>query len=728
VRHWSLLVQVAVQLLAGTFPLAAQTGTSVTLCATCHPKIAETFARTGMARSFYRPKLFDPARYYHEPSATWYAMEQRGDRYIQRRWRIGYDGKETDLQESPVDYVMGSGNHVRTFLSRTSRGALVELPLAWYAEKGGHWAMNPGHDQPYALPPRTVAYECMGCHNAYPQIPAGHDEPGSEPLYKGDLPEGIDCQRCHGPGTNHVRAAQMAGTKVEDIRKAILNPARLGRDRQLENCYQCHLETTSQPLPHSIQKYDRPPFSWNPAEPLGNFMIFFDRAKELRADDDFEIAHSAYRLRKSKCFLSSQMTCTTCHNPHDIPRGEEATAHYNGVCAQCHAGALRQQVASRKHTSATDCVSCHMPKRRTADVVNAVMTDHYIQRNPPSRDPVAPLAERHDNSGGHSGGQAVPYYPSPLPQTPDNALYLAVAQGSAPRLAAEILKQKPGHPAFYIELGQKWLTANNPKNAASAFEEAVRREPNSPVALLNLAEALTRSGQQARAFEVLKRGVKAAPDDALLWYQLGVSHSNADHMSESIAALQKATALDPMLADGWNVLGTSLAASGEMTAAEDAFRSGLRAEPDHPDVLGNVAHLLSATGRLPEAEYYFTRAIRIKPDDAEVRVNYAVTLAGLGRFEQAGQQAQAAVKANPNSADAHNFLGTLLQRNNQTEEALREFLEAGRLRPDFGRAHLNAAALLAARGDSAAARSHLQQALRDPDPNVRQRAQQQLRD
>src|SRR2546426_8252782 len=35
---------------------------------------------------------------------------------------------------------MGSGNHVRTYLNRTSRNTLIELPLVWYAEKGGVFA------------------------------------------------------------------------------------------------------------------------------------------------------------------------------------------------------------------------------------------------------------------------------------------------------------------------------------------------------------------------------------------------------------------------------------------------------------------------------------------------------------------------------------------------------------------------------------------------------------
>jgi len=152
-----------------------------------------------------------------------------------------FSGKETEVQESRIDYVMGSGNHVRTFLHQTVRGALIELPLAWYSENGGEWAMNPGHDVDYALPPRAVAYECMACHNSYPKIPAGHDEPGSEPLYAGALPEGIGCERCHGDGANHMRLAG-SGAQVEDIRKAIVNPARLSAARQMEVCMQCHLE------------------------------------------------------------------------------------------------------------------------------------------------------------------------------------------------------------------------------------------------------------------------------------------------------------------------------------------------------------------------------------------------------------------------------------------------------------------------------------------------------
>jgi hypothetical protein len=153
---------------------------------------------------------------------------------------------------------MGSGSHTRTYLHCTASGALQQLPLAWYAENVGYFAMNPGYDKPdQPNARRKISYECMSCHNAVPAIPADHDQLRAEPVFTGVLPEGIDCQRCHGPTENHVRTAQTPGASADAIRAAIVNPARLSADRQLEVCMQCHLETTSFPFPHSILKEGR---------------------------------------------------------------------------------------------------------------------------------------------------------------------------------------------------------------------------------------------------------------------------------------------------------------------------------------------------------------------------------------------------------------------------------------------------------------------------------------
>src|SRR5450432_1634457 len=236
----------ALAFLSAAVLLHGQAGdrTNAKLCAGCHAGIYASYRQTGMGRSFYRPAPGHTVedytrnnRYFHAASDTRYEMLQRDGKYFQRRFQAGYDGKETNVEEKQIDYVMGSGNHARTYLHRAANGGLVELPLAWYAEKGGYWAMNPGYDtlfNPGAG--RAIGYECMFCHNAYPNIPAGQDRFAVEPVYSGELPEGIDCQRCHGATARHIELARTAGSRPADVRRALVNPARLPAEREMEVC------------------------------------------------------------------------------------------------------------------------------------------------------------------------------------------------------------------------------------------------------------------------------------------------------------------------------------------------------------------------------------------------------------------------------------------------------------------------------------------------------------
>ena len=108
-----------------------------------------------MARSFYRlspqnlVEDFKSAKaFYHEASDSYFAMIERGGKYYQRRWQRGFDGQETNVEEKQIDFVLGSGNHARTYLHLDPAGKLTQLPLGWYAERGGFWAMSPNYDQP----------------------------------------------------------------------------------------------------------------------------------------------------------------------------------------------------------------------------------------------------------------------------------------------------------------------------------------------------------------------------------------------------------------------------------------------------------------------------------------------------------------------------------------------------------------------------------------------------
>src|SRR5438270_677543 len=149
-----------------------------TACAACHRGISASYRQTGMGRSFYRlqPETVvedfkQNNTYYHQPSGRHYTMYERGGRYYQRRHQIGPAGRELNIVEKEIHFVLGSGNHARTYLHQTPGGQLVELPVGWYSERGGFWAMNPGYDRPDHMDfRRKIDRECFFCHNAYPRV------------------------------------------------------------------------------------------------------------------------------------------------------------------------------------------------------------------------------------------------------------------------------------------------------------------------------------------------------------------------------------------------------------------------------------------------------------------------------------------------------------------------------------------------------------------------------
>jgi len=723
-QFWPVLTGVLVAALASCSrreavkPVVANEYVDAAVCADCHDDIARTYSKTGMARAFYSPNAASVPNgkpYFHRASGTWYQIVAKDGGWYQRWWQTGPKGEQENVGESKIDYVMGSGNHVRSYLHRTARDTLILLPLAWYAEKGGSWALNPGFDM--SEPPvRKIGYDCMFCHNAYPSIPSGHEDAGAEPVFAGELPRGIDCQRCHGPGGNHVRAVGQPGAKLSDIRSAIVNPARLGTERAMEVCMQCHLETTSAPLPNAIRRFDHGPFSYRPGERLSSFELFFDHAPSSGREGKFEIVNAAYRLRQSKCFLESkgELGCTTCHNPHDIRHGEEASDGYNQVCAGCHAAG---KITVQGHPSGGDCVGCHMPKRRAEDVVHAVMTDHLIQRRPPAN-LLAEFPERHD-PGLEYRGEVAPY-------GDHDDLYTAVAQvsqmgnlaGGIPRLQAEIAKRKPQRPEFYMELGDALQRAGRSEESAAEYRVALEKRPGSALLWARLAQPLRALGRSQEALEAMLKSVQADPNQAENWYDLGLLQSDLGDKKAAIESYRRSIALDSEFADSRNSLGAVLVETGQDREAEAELRGALKIRPALLGAHANLGYLLAKRGDFEDAIWQFERA----GDSALNQFNYGVTLASMNRTAEARIHLERSLQADAKQPMAHEILGGLLEAAGKIPDAIFHYQEAVRLRPDFGKAHIELGAVLARKGDRAGAAAEFRAAQSDPDPRVRQMA------
>jgi predicted CXXCH cytochrome family protein len=705
----------AVALLLVSRALAAQTSLGAlpgngyidsTICASCHRDIAANYARTGMGRSFFIPgaanTIEDYAKtpqYFHALSDSHYSMTIRNGQYFQRRWQLDAAGKEINAEELKIDYVMGSGNHARSYLHRTERGMLIELPLGWYPDKGGEWGMAPGSDTPHPQTRRFVSYKCMFCHNGYPNIPASNQAPGSDPIFLGELPQGIDCQRCHGPGGEHVRTAGRAGT---------VNPASLSAERRMEVCMQCHLETTSGRIPAVLQRFDRGTFSYIPGQPLVDFAIHFDHAPGTGHESKFEAVSSVYRLRQSRCFLASggKLECATCHDPHSVPRGAEAVRHYSSICLQCHTSNHPAGVTA----TAADCITCHMPKRRVDDAPHVIMTDHLIQR----RAPANALVEFAERAAEEYRGEVTPYYPSPLPETPQNDLYRAVAQvglgnnvaAGLPELVRLIDKIKPEEAEFYMVLGDGWKSMGKPQEAAAAYQRALNIKHDSAGAVRALAAV-----DPPHAEQILAHAVQVAPNDPESWFRYGVLTASAER-------IQKAITLDPWLPDQSRRL-------AEVTHSEAALKDALRTDPFDDAAWDLGGRIMAEKGEFRDAFFDFERAIKLYPS-GQYLYDYALALVRADRFDDAQKQAELALRADTSLVEAHELLGGLHARKKELPEAAQEYTAALALKPDLARAQLRLGTVLAAEGDKEGAAAHLREAAKGNDAAVARQAAQAL--
>jgi hypothetical protein len=329
-------------------------------CAACHPeefqaqqksRHARTFQRASQLREFVPPDmpLPDPvdARITHTIRRNTGRLEQR----TQTPDRV---------YEAVVDYTFGSGDRGKTLVGHDLSGHMYELRMSVYLEKtpkpmwditSGH-PLHPAADQDFlGLPLGTDAVRrCFACHVTNPQ--AQFEIPGPE-----SADNSIGCEKCHGPGGNHLLAVK---SKFPDL--AIARPALASGARVVQICAQCHSP----------------------------------RGKPVLPEDPHSIRFQGTTLTWSRCYTESndRLDCATCHNPHR--NVSTTTEHYEAKCLVCHshnptknAGGTKERLrrfdltniplaASCPINPATGCISCHMPSVQ-GTVPHSPFTDHFIR-------------------------------------------------------------------------------------------------------------------------------------------------------------------------------------------------------------------------------------------------------------------------------------------------------------------------------------------------------------
>lgn len=650
-----------------------------------------------MAQSFYRPTSQNVIedyenrnQFYHAPSDRYYRMIHRDGRFYQRRYQLNDVGIEKNILEQEVTYIIGSGRHARTYLNLSEQGVLRQLPVTWYPQEK-IWGMSPGYDHRHHDGfKRRITHSCLFCHNAYPLGAQASDRYGQKSVFPQDLPLGIGCGRCHGSGARHISLAEDELVEVEEIRRSIVNPARLSSERQMDICLQCHLEAAA--AAPRFRRGGRPVYSFEPGESLEDYIVHFDLVDPSLEDgsDRFEIDSAGYRLRQSSCFLQSfgEMTCTTCHDPHQTPRGEEVIEHFRTRCLQCH---HQPSPSVHKEISSSNCVRCHMPKRRTEDVVHVVMTDHLIQRHLPQRDLVQFLPEDHSPKQ----EQLILHYPESLPDW-EKDVYLGMAEVQSrghlrkglERLEAALGLKEASFTEPYIKLATAQARIGRLVAAQLTLDRALEIDPKMAIGYFNLAEVRRKQGQMTIAAENYSEAIRIDPNYAKAHHQLGIVRKSQQDQSV-IRHFQQALRSDPLFLEAYLSLGRTYLQRGKVLEATDQFEKGLEIEPASAEIYLNLGLGQSLLGHSQAALEAFQQAIGLKPHFSDAHYNLGLARAQMGQLGKAVESFQEAIRLKPNDPEAHANLGVAYSELGKLEAAISAFQQAIQIQPDSMKAYYN---------------------------------------
>ena len=347
-------------------------------CRSCHVEKAESYFHTAHHLTSRLPEKDSISGSFADGKnilktanpALFFRMESKPDGFYQTAvWNIP---PVTSLHTERMDLVIGSGRKGQTYLYWKG-DRLFELPVSFWTDLNG-WANSPGYRDGVADFDRPVIPRCLECHATYAESVAGPPPPNR---YKPEsLVEGISCEQCHGPGRRH--AAAMRTNKTAG---AIVNPAKLTRERQIEVCAQCHAGHGQSLVPA---------FSYVPGEPLDKYLQLDQ--PEPGATIDVH-GNQVALLQMSQCFKSSAaMSCSTCHDVHTTQRHAAA---FSSHCLACHKMQNCGEFAKQGEKIAENCVDCHMPLQPSNLIIadsngkqtRAVVRNHWIKIYPDARIP-----------------------------------------------------------------------------------------------------------------------------------------------------------------------------------------------------------------------------------------------------------------------------------------------------------------------------------------------------
>ena len=609
----------------------------ITTCRQCHNDIYTTFIQTGMGQSFAIATKAKSAAHFEAGTAIYdsatnfyYHPYWQADSLCVKEFRM--QQHDTIYQRTEkVNYIIGSGQHTNSHLY-FSGPYLYQVPMTFYTQKQ-QWDMPPGFEKGANTRfSRKIGLECQSCHNAYP-----HFQPGAENTYTA-LPEGINCERCHGSGSAHV-ALKRKGITVDTsngkIDYSIVNPAKLPLDLQFDVCQRCHLQG------NAVLKPGKSFLDFKPGMHLSDVMtVFLPKYKD--AEDQFIMASHADRLKMSKCFKAG-LTCVKCHNPHVSVRQTNDEV-FNAKCQGCHQDKCTAPKADRLLQHDT-CTSCHMPKSGAIDIPHVRITDHWIQRPKVhavphkaqlSTDEVSKIKRfmglfAINETNPNALTKATAYLNQYEKFEGDHRYLLDSAfaylrQVGKPQVLNQTIEVSEVLSAWlrwfflqarYTEM-LDWLKAYKPTEVLAQLGHTSLSNTDA-WSLYHIAEAFSQGGNAAWADRFLQQALQLCPNNLEFLNKHGVMKVALADLDGAANAFQGCIAKDPRYAAGHCNLGYVMLLRKQYKEAEAELKKALALDPDYEKALSDLAMLYQQEHELQKAKTLVHDYLKSHPNATELK-------------------------------------------------------------------------------------------------------------
>ncbi len=581
----------------------------MTTCRSCHNNVHETFIHTGMGRSFRQANRNNSDAQFGGHAVVYdslnnlfyYPFLENDTAFYVLEYRLE-NGDTVHKRLEKIDYIVGSGQHTNSHIIDIG-GYIYQAPVTWYTQEK-KWDLAPGFRENNSRFDRWLTAECITCHNHFPKQVEGSLNRFS------DMPNGIECERCHGPGEIHVKE-KLAGNLVDTSRYVdytIVNPRDLPRDLQMDLCQRCHLQGVAVTEPGKTFFDFRPGMKLN--ETINVFLPRFTDSHER-----FIMASQADRLRLSECFKNAEkLTCLTCHNPH---RSVEVTPrkHFNNACKNCHKKRTCSLPISEREKNGNDCAACHMPKSGSIDIPHVRITDHFISVHKPK------TAARFQEKSFLGIEILTKDHPTPLDMARG---YLAMHDKY---IASPVMLDSAWH---YLRLSQappeKLLPAKIHyyflrKNYEKLIGTASKLADNQPV-------------------------------DAWSAYRIGEAYFEKGDAEKALFFFNAAANGLPLHLDFLEKKGVALIALNKLKEAKEVFEKVLAENPKRPVALCNLGFVHVLSGNLAEGEKLYDKAISLDPDYEQAMVNKAAVLLFQKKKKEAKKVLERVLRINPENEQA----------------------------------------------------------------------------